>query len=995
MVNGALCGFIELKAPGKGADPTVYTGRDRKQWHRLSPLPNLLYTDGNAWSLYRHGDRRGDIVTLAGDVRSSGSDLRVSGNDLTLLFSDFLSWDAIRPSSVIALAREVAGICRLLRAEVRDVLDAEKQEVDEAGSRPFTQLADDWRDLLFPTADDDRFADSYAQTVTFALLLACSEGVDVGDFATAAARLSKRHGLLGRALQILTDPEAQTHVITSLSVIQRVLAAVDWNRLTRSGKQALPGMEATLGRSDSPWLTFYEDFLTFYDPVLRKDAGAYYTPNEVVATQVRLVNHLLRSYFSKPLGFAADDVITLDPAMGSGSYLIRTITEAAATVSAREGEPALPARLRALADRVIGFEIMTGAFAVAELQVSEALRRESVPIPEMGLRLYLADTLDDPYVEETRLGGVYEPIARSRRAANRVKQNERVVVCIGNPPYDRHHPGKRIGGWVRYGSPGGGEPILDAFRSPAIKPGHITSLYNLYVYFWRWALWKVFEAHEDAPGGVVAYITSSSFLAGPGFAAMREYLRRIADDIWVIDLGGDQRGPRDEENIFDIQVPVAITICARRGSESLDTPARVNYTRLQGSRREKLAQVDAISTFADVEWKSAPTGWSDPLAPSFDDEWSSLPALLDLIPWRAAGAKLKRTWPIAPSREVLAERWRTLALADPESRKDLFKEDVHRDLHSRAAPLPGQPTPSPRTLAGENISPCPNIVRYGYRSFDRQWILADSRLMGQPSTGLWAAHSDKQVHLVTLHAVGLENGPAVSATSLIPDLNYFRGNSTGAVLPLWRDPAGKEPNIAPGLLDYLGSIYRQDVNAEGLFAYVAAVLGHSGYTARYSTELATPGPRVPLTADPDLFTEAVRLGGEVLWCHCYGDRYSDPSTGRPAADIPPGRARVLRPIPMDNIAAETSFDASQGVIQIGDGAIGPVSDRIWAYEVSGMHVVEKWLGYRRRKPAGRKSSPLDSIVATTWPAEWTSELLALLWILAQLFRVGAEQADAR
>lgn len=178
-----------------------------------------------------------------------------------------------------------------------------------------------------------------------------------------------------------------------------------------------------------------------------------------------------------------------------------------------------------------------------------------------------------------------------------------------------------------------------------------------------------------------------------------------------------------------------------------------------------------------------------------------------------------------------------------------------------------------------------------------------------------------------------------------------------------------------------------------MFAYVAAVLGHSGYTARYSTELATPGPRVPLTADPDLFTEAARLGRELLWCHCYAERYSDPSAGRPTGDIAPERARVLTPIPMDNVPAQASFDVNQEVIRIGDGAVGPVSDKVWSYEVSGMHVLGKWLGYRRRKPAGRKSSPLDSVVATTWPAEWTSELLALLWILERLIDLEPAQDD--
>jgi hypothetical protein len=45
--------------------------------------------------------------------------------------------------------------------------------------QPFHGLARDWRQLLFPTASDDVFADGYAQAVAFALLLARTENIDL------------------------------------------------------------------------------------------------------------------------------------------------------------------------------------------------------------------------------------------------------------------------------------------------------------------------------------------------------------------------------------------------------------------------------------------------------------------------------------------------------------------------------------------------------------------------------------------------------------------------------------------------------------------------------------------------------------------------------------------------------------------------------------------------------------------------------------------------
>jgi hypothetical protein len=50
-VHKALVGFIEVKAPGKGADPRRFSyPHDKDQWEKLKSLPNLIYTDGNAFS---------------------------------------------------------------------------------------------------------------------------------------------------------------------------------------------------------------------------------------------------------------------------------------------------------------------------------------------------------------------------------------------------------------------------------------------------------------------------------------------------------------------------------------------------------------------------------------------------------------------------------------------------------------------------------------------------------------------------------------------------------------------------------------------------------------------------------------------------------------------------------------------------------------------------------------------------------------------------------
>ena len=168
----ALVGFIEVKAPGKGADPRKFNDpHDKDQWDKLKSLPNLLYTDGNALSLSRDGKIEGEIVRLEGNVERSGSSskrLTRSSRSLPASYNGRRS----RPRPQSSLLRSARGYCRLLRDEVIEQM--------ALGSPALTGLAQDWRKLLFPQADDAQFADGYAQAVTFGLLIARARDILFG-----------------------------------------------------------------------------------------------------------------------------------------------------------------------------------------------------------------------------------------------------------------------------------------------------------------------------------------------------------------------------------------------------------------------------------------------------------------------------------------------------------------------------------------------------------------------------------------------------------------------------------------------------------------------------------------------------------------------------------------------------------------------------------------------------------------------------------------------
>jgi len=91
-VQNVLIGFIEVKAPGKGADPRKFKDRhDKQQWEKLQTLPNLIYTDGNEFSLWRSGAMVGSLVRLEGDVETSGAHLDAPPSLLSL-FADYIQW---------------------------------------------------------------------------------------------------------------------------------------------------------------------------------------------------------------------------------------------------------------------------------------------------------------------------------------------------------------------------------------------------------------------------------------------------------------------------------------------------------------------------------------------------------------------------------------------------------------------------------------------------------------------------------------------------------------------------------------------------------------------------------------------------------------------------------------------------------------------------------------------------------------------------------------
>ena len=990
MKGSLLSGYAELKAPGKGVLRRRFTGHDREQFDRFTQLPNVVYTDGNAWALYRRGEREGNIVRMRGDVSVDGRDAVTaqSANELFRLLVDFLDWQPIIPFNAQGgvdlreFAKQLAPLCKFLRDDVLEAMSDDESPLDDIATR--------WREMLFPNTGDEQFADAYAQTVTFALLLARIKGAggDTGQqltFDKARRSLRDEHSLLSAALGALADDEMQSELSAGLNALLRLIGAVP---------------SGAFSAEADPWLYFYEDFLAEYDAKLRKNAGVYYTPVEVVRTQVRLVDDLLVNRLGKTQGFADASVVTLDPATGTGTYLLGIIEHSLQRIASQYGQGAVSGYASQLANNLHGFELMVGPYSVTDLRVSETLREYNPEMFDVVAQIYLTDTLESPERQPPQGGFFIErELAHQQEAALRVKRDVDVLVCIGNPPYDRADAADQSGGWVRYGEDDTDDrPILEDFLKPARDAGlgvHLKNLYNLYVYFWRWALWKVFEQDAASGPGVVSFITASSYLDGNAFAGMREHMRRVCDEIWILDIGDEARGPRKNENIFDIQTPVAIAVACRTQLTASIEPAKVRYARIEGTRDEKLTALDAITDFSKVDWQDCPDNWQAPFMPAGTGNYFRWPLLTDLMPWQQSGVKAGRTWVIAPETATLNERWRTLLQAKQDNKTRLFKNSpTGRKVHEAAIQLPPYNERLSPVINLSEQSPHPEAVRFTYRTLDRQYIFGDARLLDRPGPTLWHAHGDRQIYLTSLFSTPIDSGPALTTSALLPDLDNFRGSyGSKSVLPLYRTADANEINILPGLLDILGNTYGYEVIPQDFAAYLYGIMAHPDYTERYYEELATREVRLPLTKDGELFGKVRDIGARLLWLHTYGERYIP--DGYQRGQIPQGEARCTTAVPMTakDFPESFDYDAASNTLHVGAGQFAPVTPKVYEFQVSGLKVVQSWLKYRMRDGAGRKSSPLDDIRPTTWPASFTAELLELLWVLESTVAVQTEQAQ--
>ena len=772
-------------------------------------------------------------------------------------------------SSAATLAERMARTASDLRDQIADALAAEAAE----HGGPFTTMLAQVRSQLIAEADEAKFADMCAQTLVYGMLSARVTAPE--DFGTSPVYSTVP--LSNPFLEALFEQVQDEASVLDLpgSGLDQLVAD-----LKATNVEAILDQFGSTAKGGDPVIHFYEEFLKQYDNAERLRAGAFYTPQPVVEFMVRAVDEVLRTKFGLPMGIADPatwaDVATrnrfkvpegidpeqpfvsmIDPATGTGTFLVAWINQAKRSFVDGGGDEAeWPSHLRNhVLPSMHGFEMMLAPYAIAHLKV--ALELHSHGVTDARISVFLTNTLEHPPPQE-RFDSMADPISAEGAAAAVLKKSKRFTVVLGNPPYDREQKttgeaAKRKGGVVRFNAPGRkAPPLLQAITEPmkaAKQGGHLKNVYNDYVYFWRWATW---QATELPPGpGVVAFITAASYLDGVSMGGLRQHLRATFDELHVVDLGGEGRGALKEENVFDIQTPVAVAIGASNGpksrpgekgapepsvsepgqaadahgrSDSPSTggpsgdsedaesewagrqkPAEVRYRRVGGDRANKFAvlrQMRLGRAYEEVEGRGL-----DRFVPAGSGDYYDWPEITDLFPWIHSGCQLKRTWPISENEATVKQRWRTMLRAVPRERDELMRATDARNSAARPMPIAGR---------GENLralkeldrdDPPEGIARYGYRSLDRQWIIADNRLVDRPRPDLWRVRGHRQVFLTTLTSTKLGAGPVLAASPYVPDLHHFSGRGARDVMPLYRDPVGEVPNLADGILEALHAAF--------------------------------------------------------------------------------------------------------------------------------------------------------------------------------------------
>ncbi|MFI1072067.1 type ISP restriction/modification enzyme [Streptomyces puniciscabiei] len=642
---------------------------------------------------------------------------------------------------------------------------------------------------------------------------------------------------------------------------------------------------------------FYEPFLENYDPALRRQLGVWYTPPEVVRYMVQRVHESLQQDLGIELGLADENVHVLDPCTGTGSFLVETIEAIARVLEEYHGDSLIgqDAKKAAL-DRVHGFELLPAPFVIAHLNVALTLERLGAPLVESErARVYLTNALTGWSDEDEHPQLPFPEFEEERDAASGVKQNEPILVVLGNPPYNGYAgvSGRDEGG------------LVDSYKAGLVEKWDISkhNLNDLYVRFFRVAERRI---AEQTGKGIVCYISNFSWLGDPSAVVMRESVIKAFDRLYVDNLNGDSRetGKKTPEGLPDpsifstsmngdgIQVGTAISLLVRKDGHDAKQ-VQVQYRDFWGNSKKAdlLRALESDSdSFKYTTLSPAKENWYRLRRWEPRDGYDRWPAVTDLtLIEPLLGLNENRGDAlISTDREELVERMRhyldpSVPFAEMDDRTDSLKQSWARF--------------DPEKVRSRLLSESPfdegKVVPFYVKPFDLRWAYVDT-------TGkLWNESRDELVKaasvgsdflLLRRRAPRAHDGSAFLLSSALIDQHVMHKDAyvvpfflaaedkgqpdpgSGGTIAMFEveDNAGPSwrPNLSEFALSYLADLGFSEVEkspevAQLLWQHVLAI----GYSPLYLEEngdaIRNHWPRVPLPKSREHLMASALLGQRI------------------------------------------------------------------------------------------------------------------------------------
>jgi predicted helicase len=896
-----LIGYIETKDLGRNLDNP--TGHDRRQFQRyLEGFHAWILTNYVEFRLYENGSETARITLCGvGEVTGSATLDTIAEKmqpELARFFDRFLQQSVPTVNNAETLARLLANKAKILKDELIVLV--------VGGNPQLLSQLESYRQWLIADLDTEDFGDLYAQTMVYGLFFAAYENTQLDtplpfDRYSLLTLLPSNIRVVRALFQLLAGqflPESLNWIIDDLIRL-----------LERANMAAIADEFAS---SDDPTIYFYETFLTQYNPEERERLGQYYTPSHVVRYITHSVDQLLRLHFDRPDGLASANVTLLDPALGTGTFLVSTLHQ----IRDNFGPMHAGDLIKHLRDHTLrnfyGFELKAAPYVLAHLKLAQTL--SAMELQDSEPRVYLTNTLSD-HQPPTRLPGPFEEaLSEDGRAAQHVKAEEQILVIMGNPPYSGHS-------YNQYNR-------IDDYKfidGESLGERNTKWLQNDYVKFIRWSEWKIAEfSGNDRRHGIVAFITDNSYLTGPIFRGMRKRLLDVFNRIYILNLHGKTRPPEIlpegvdvDQNVFDIQQGVTISLFVRSTDDSAGR--RVFYSDCWGTRESKSDYL----TSHDV----STTTWTelDPQAPFYFFVERNLSSLYD-------------RYAQAPRITELMPRYSMGMVTGQDSVAYDFSSST---LTSRFQSLFDAATAQ--------------LVQALYRPFDLRWLaygpLTVTRRRDEIMRHLL---SGENIALITFRHTRKVTPMRVCVSSTVVDARLLSSESNCYVFPLYNlfeeatstgqieMTPGRQPAFPVELLDNLSSHYNSSVSPETIFYYIYGILNSPAYQAEFEVSLHDDFPRVPFVDDYALFNTVSRHGQRLCVLHLLIaddlEGLSNLTVGFPIH----GSDRIERGYPR--------FDRQLGRIHINsEQFFTGIDEDMWEYRIGDYNPLAKWLESRRNR----------------------------------------------